>query len=85
MLDGLDLENDEIRLFAVGRSRKGKTVVRRVQLSLADLQREGELWTVSRLWVMGHLGGVPDVSGGHGLVALFPEVLSTRDPSPCIE
>jgi energy-coupling factor transporter ATP-binding protein EcfA2 len=61
MLDGLDLENDEIRLFTVGRSRKGKTVVRRVQLSLADLQRDGELWTVSRLWVMGHLGGVPDV------------------------
>jgi predicted ATPase len=61
MLDGLDLENDEIRLFTVGRSRKGKTVVRRIQLTLADLQRDGELWTVSRLWVMGHLGGVPDV------------------------
>lgn len=61
MLDGLDLENDEICLFTVGRSRKGKTVVHRVQLRLADLQREGELWTVSRLWVMGHLGGVPDV------------------------
>lgn len=61
MLDGLDLDNDEIRLFTVGRSRKGKSVVRRVQLSLADLQREGELWTISRLWVMGHLGGVPDV------------------------
>lgn len=61
MLDGLDLENDEIRLFTVGRSRRGKTVVHRVQLRLADLKREGELWTVSRLWVMGQLGGVPDV------------------------
>jgi predicted ATPase len=61
MLDGLDLENDEIRLFTVGRSRKGKSVVRRARLSLEDLQRDGELWTISRLWVMGHLGGVPDV------------------------
>ncbi|MCB9746495.1 MAG: AAA family ATPase [Alphaproteobacteria bacterium] len=61
VLDGLPLDNDEVRLFAVGRSRKGRTTVNRVQVSLKDLRRDGELWTVSRLWVMGHLGGVPDV------------------------
>lgn len=61
VLDGLPLDNDEVRLFAVGRSRKGRTTVRRVQLALDDLQRDGELWTVSRLWIMGHLGGMPDV------------------------
>ncbi len=61
VLDGLPIDNDQIRLFAVGRSRKGNTVVTRVRLDLDDLQRDGELWTVSRLWVMGHLGGVPNV------------------------
>ena len=61
VLDGLPLDNDEVRLFAVGRSRKGRTTVRRVTVDVKDLQRRGELWTVSRLWVMGHLGGVPDV------------------------
>ena len=61
-LDGLPLDNPDIRLFAVERSRRGHTVVSRVNLpSLEDLQRNGELWTVSRLWVMGHLGGVPNV------------------------
>jgi hypothetical protein len=61
-LDGLPLNNPEIRLFAVERSRKGYTVISRVTLpSLEELQRDGELWTVSRLWVMGHLGGVPSV------------------------
>ena len=61
VLDGLPLDNDEVRLFAVGRSRKGHTTVRRISVDVRDLQRNGELWTVSRLWVMGHLGGVPDV------------------------
>jgi hypothetical protein len=61
-LDGLPLDNPDIRLFAVERSRRGHTVISRVNLpSLEDLQRNGELWTVSRLWVMGHLGGVPNV------------------------
>ncbi len=62
VLDGLPLDNDDVRLFAVGRSRKGRTTVHRVRVNLADLQRDGnEIWTVSRLWVMGHLGGMPDV------------------------
>jgi len=61
VLDGLPLDDDEVRLFAVGRSRKGRTTVTRIKVDLNQLQRDGELWTVSRLWVMGHLGGMPDV------------------------
>jgi hypothetical protein len=61
VLDGLPLQNDEVRLFAVGRSRKGRTTITRVNLNTDDMHRDGELWTVSRLWIMGHLGGVSDV------------------------
>ena len=61
VLDGLPLDNDEVRLFAVGRSRKGRTTVNRITVDVNDLKRDGEIWTVSRLWVMGHIGGVPDV------------------------
>jgi len=61
VLDGLPLDRDDVRLFAVGRSRKGRTTIRRVNIRAEDLNREGELWTVSRMWIMGHIGGVPDV------------------------
>jgi predicted ATPase len=59
VLDGLPLDNDDVRLFAVGRSKKGRTTVRRVKVNVDDFKRGGEIWTVSRLWVMGHLGGMP--------------------------
>ena len=61
VLDGLPLDNDDVRLFVVDRSRKGRTTINRIRVTLADLQRDGELWTVSRLWIMGHLGGAPNV------------------------
>ena len=61
VLDGLPLDDDNVRLFAVGRSRKGHTIVSRVKLSMEDLKKDGDIWTVSRLWVTGHFGGVPDV------------------------
>lgn len=61
VLDGLPLEDDRVRLFTVGRTQRGLTNVRRIRLGLDELQRNGEVWTVSRLWVNGHLGGVPDV------------------------
>lgn len=60
LLDGLPLRDDRIRLFTVGRSRKGRTVVRRVEVGEDLLEKAKEGWTLSRLWVMGHLGGVPD-------------------------
>jgi predicted ATPase len=60
VLDGLDLQDDEIRLFAVERNSAGHTKVRRIQLSdkLAELKQE---YPLSRLWLMGHLGAVPNV------------------------
>ncbi len=61
LLDGLPLQNDRIRLFTVARSNKGRTVVHRVEVDERLLERAREGWPLSRLWVQGHLGGVPDV------------------------
>lgn len=60
VLDGLDLADDEVRLFTVERNNRGHTVVRRLTLTpeLAALQAQ---YPLSRLWVMGHLGAVPNV------------------------
>jgi predicted ATPase len=62
VLDGLPLQDDRVRLFTVDRSKKGRTVVKPVVIDdrLRTMAESG--WTLSRLWVMGHLGGgVPDV------------------------
>lgn len=59
LLDGLDLTDDRVRLFAVERNRFGATEVRRVTLT-RELAAEGEKGlSLSRLWVMGRLGAVP--------------------------
>ncbi|MFC4160555.1 AAA family ATPase [Chitinimonas lacunae] len=60
VLDGLNLNDSETRLFAIERNSHGMTVVRRIELSaeLAALNRE---YPLSRLWMMGHLGAVPNV------------------------
>ena len=60
-LDGLELQDDRVRLFTVDRTSKGKTAVRRVVVSTDLLQKAEQGWPLSRLWVRGHLGGVPDV------------------------
>jgi energy-coupling factor transporter ATP-binding protein EcfA2 len=61
VLDGLPLRNDAVRLFTVERSNKGKTVVRRVEVSaeLLDMAEKGV--PLSQQWVMGTFGGVPDI------------------------
>ena len=61
VLDGLPLQDDRVRLFAVSRTNSGRTSVRRVVVDDSMLKKAGQGWTLSRLWVMGHLGGVPDV------------------------
>jgi len=61
VLDGLPLQDDRVRLFAVDRTNAGKTVVQRVVVDEALLQKAGEGWPLSRLWVSGHLGGMPNV------------------------
>ena len=61
VLDGLPLQDDRIRLFIVDRTNKGKTTINRFVLTpkLQEMAEQG--WTLSRLWIMGHLGGVPNV------------------------
>ena len=61
VLDGLPLQDDCVRLFTVSRTDSGRTSIRRVAVD-PDLRKKAERgWSLSRLWVMGHLGGVPDV------------------------
>jgi AAA15 family ATPase/GTPase len=62
VLDGLQLQHDDIRLFTVDRNNLGHTVINRVVITdeLMALSKE-KGWPLSRLWVMGHLGGVPNV------------------------
>lgn len=59
VLDGLPLRNNEVRLFTVERSNRGKTVVRRVEVSEALLKKAEEGIPLSQQWVMGTFGGIP--------------------------
>jgi predicted ATPase len=61
VLDGLDLRDDRVRLFAVERNSQGATQVYRVQVSNEVLQATQAGLSLSNLWVMGRLGGVPDL------------------------
>lgn len=56
VLDGLDIMNDDIRLFAVDRNSKGHSQITRITVS-PELLAEGQ--SLSRLWINGRLGGVP--------------------------
>lgn len=60
VLDGLDLADDSVRLFAVDRNSEGHTRVTRIVMTdkLAELNTQ---FPLSRLWMMGHLGAVPNV------------------------
>ena len=61
VLDGLDLRDDRIRLFAVERNHRGASQVHRVEVSEEILQSTQDGLSLSNLWVMGRLGGVPDL------------------------
>jgi hypothetical protein len=61
VLDGLPLTDDRVRLFAVDRNSRGHTIVNRVEVSDKLREMAKRDWTLSRLWVMGHIGGVPNV------------------------
>lgn len=58
VLDGLDISNDDIRLFAVERDKNGFAGIKRIKVS-QELIDEGQ--PLSRLWINGRLGGVPDL------------------------
>jgi predicted ATPase len=60
VLDGLDLLDDDIRLFAVDRNSDGHTRVTRIVLS-DELLALNQEYPLSRLWLMGSLGAVPNV------------------------
>lgn len=55
------LQDDRVRLFTVSRTRSGRTSVRRVVVDQDLLEKAERGWSLSRLWVMGHLGSVPNV------------------------
>ena len=61
VLDGLPLQDDRVRLFTVSRTNSGRTSVRPLVVDESMREKADQGWTLSRLWVMGHLGGVPDV------------------------
>jgi predicted ATPase len=61
VLDGLDIRNDDIRLFVVDRSSKGFTQIRRIHATERVVQDVDKGVTLSTLWVTGRLGGVPDI------------------------
>ena len=58
VLDGLDIGNDQVRLFTVGRNKAGHAELNRIQVS-EELLKSGQ--PLSRLWINGRLGGVPDL------------------------
>lgn len=60
VLDGLDLTDPEVRLFAVERNSNGLTCYRRIELTPALLALNAQ-YPLSRLWLMGSLGAVPNV------------------------
>lgn len=60
VLDGLDLNNPQIRLFAVDRNSDGHTVVQRIELT-ENMRKLQEQYPLSRLWLMGNLGALPNV------------------------
>lgn len=62
VLDGLKLQDDRIRLFTVDRDQRGHSVIKRVVIDAALLAKaEAQGLPLSRLWVMGQIGGVPNV------------------------
>lgn len=59
VLDGLDLQNETIRLFTIERNRKnGSAEIQRILISKELLDQKMPL---SRLWINGLLGGVPNL------------------------
>lgn len=58
ILDGLNLHDDNQRLFVVSRNKKGHTTVKRIQLK-PEVEVGGKKLKLSELWMRNHLGGIP--------------------------
>ena len=61
VLDGLPLQDDRVRLFTVDRDNRGTTCVKRFLITDEHKKKAEEGWTLSRMWVNGLIGGVPNV------------------------
>ncbi|MEW6749725.1 MAG: AAA family ATPase [Candidatus Latescibacterota bacterium] len=61
VLDGLPLDNPDVRLFAVDRNSAGHTVAKHIDLARVTALRPSVDWTLSRMWMNGLIGGVPNV------------------------
>lgn len=61
VLDGLDLGDNRVRLFSVSRDRNGHARAPQVPVrDFAALKKKYGEFAVSRLWIEGRLGGMPD-------------------------
>ena len=58
VLDGLNLADERIRLFAINKNKYGYAELNRIQISQKLLETGQSL---SRLWINGLLGGVPEL------------------------
>jgi predicted ATPase len=58
VLDGLNLDDDEQRLFVVSRSQSGETRVRRIQKKASTSEKEKPI-RLSEMFLRGSLGGLP--------------------------
>ncbi len=54
ILDGINLNDDNQRLFVTNRNREGKTYIERIQ------QKPNTKMKLSELWTKGIIGGIPD-------------------------
>lgn len=62
VLDGLPLDDDKVKLFALDRTSRGRTVVKDIDLALVrEKKAERPEATLSSLWLSGVLGGMPNV------------------------
>ncbi|MEM7532191.1 MAG: AAA family ATPase [Chloroflexota bacterium] len=63
VLNGLDLTDDRIRLFSVNRDAGtgGATQIRRIEVSEEIIEADEKGLSLSNLWMMGVLDGVPNI------------------------
>jgi len=58
VLDGIDIRDERVRLFAIDRDLNGYTTINRVTITEELLEKGKQGLALSDLWVMGLLGGV---------------------------
>jgi hypothetical protein len=61
VLDGLPLRDDRVRLFTVDRDNRGRTIIKRVEITQKLLDMAAKGWTLSRMWMNKLIGGMPSV------------------------